>query len=334
MNQRISYKITHLYFIMAILILNLHSAYMYLFDASDLAVIINQVAKIICNMSVPTFFFISALLFYRNCENKQYKTVVLGKLKTLIIPYICWNVICFPLKEIKNVLTTGAVTTSSVWEALCNILMSEYDPVLWFIRILFIYFLAYPILLAVIKKPVACFLSIFLIFSVNIYIGPTTGYSSIRYWLPIYMFGAYLGYWKNDKIFKKNSKININITHISVAIFILLGLIAFAYVSDYGMYICRMISPLCYWKIGDVFLTNKSPHWIEKQSFFIYCTQMIFSVFAQKIWILIFGNQSLSAIFSNIGIPIILLFIIGIVAYLFHKIAPRFYGFLTGGRNE
>lgn len=331
MNQRISNKITHLYFVMAILILNLHSAYMYLFETSDIAMIINQVVKIICNMSVPTFFFISALLFYRNCENKQYKNVVLGKLKTLIIPYVCWNIICFPLKEIKNVLTNGDVSTSSVGEAIWNILMSEYDPVLWFIRILFIYFLAYPIMLAIVKKPAICFSTILVLFFINIYIGPTTGYSSIRYWLPIYMLGAYLGYWKNDEFFKKTSKSKD--THISIAIFILIGLIAFAYVSDYGMYICRMISPLCYWKIGDIFLTDKSPYWIEKQSFFIYCIQMIFSVFAQKIWILTFGNQPLSAIFSNIGIPIMLLFIIAIVAYLFYKIAPKFYGFLTGGRN-
>lgn len=330
MNRRVSNKITHLYFIMAILILNLHSAYMYLFEASNLAVEINQVIKIICNMSVPTFFFISALLFYRNCEGKQYIKVILEKIKTLVIPYVCWNIICFPLKEIKNILTDGSVSVSNIWEIIYNILMSEYDPVLWFVRILFIYFIIYPIILAIVKKPVACFSAILLIFLLNIFIGPTVGYSSVRYWLPIYMLGAYLGYWKKNEIFENH--IEPNYIHISFAVLVLLGIVTFAYLSDLGMYICRMVSPLCYWVIGDIFLTDKKTCWVEKQSFFIYCTQMIFSIVAQQIWIFIFGNKSISAIFSNIGIPMILLFVIGIVAYLFNKIAPKFYALLTGGR--
>lgn len=315
---------------MAILILNLHSAYMYLFEASDLAVAINQVAKIICNMSVPTFFFISALLFYRNCENKKYITVISGKIKTLVVPYICWNIICFPLKEIKNMITDGSVSISNAWELIYNILMSEYDPVLWFVRILFIYFIVYPIILAIVKKPAVCFSAILLIFLLNIYIGPTVGYSSLRYWLPIYLLGAYLGYWKKSEIFEKAPKPNY--LHIGVSIILLLCVVTFAYLSDLGMYICRMISPLFYWVIGDVFLVDKTPFWGEKQSFFIYCTQMIFSIVAQKIWIFIFGNQSISAIFSNVGIPMILLFIIELVAYVFYKTAPKLYALLTGGR--
>ena len=317
---------------MAVLILNLHSAYMYLFEASDLAVAINQVVKIICNMSVPTFFFISALLFYRNCENKKYIKVISRKIKTLVVPYVCWNIICFPLKEIKNIITVGNVSVSNAWDVIYNILMSEYDPVLWFVRVLFIYFVIYPLIFAIVKKPAVCFSAILLIFLLNIYIGPTVGYSSFRYWLPIYMVGAYLGYWKKHKIFEKPS--NLNYMHMGFAILLLLCIVTFAYLSNLGMYICRMISPLCYWVIGDVFLIDKTPFWVAKQSFFVYCTQMIFSIAAQKIWIFIFGNDSISAIFSNMGIPIILLIIIEIVAYLFYKIAPKFYALLIGGRVE
>lgn len=89
-----------------------------------------------------------------------------------------------------------------------------------------------------------------------------------------------------------------------------------------------MVSPLCYWILGDLFLIDKSSNWIVKQSFYIYCTQMIFSIISQKIWLIVFGNGIISAIFINLGIPVILLFVIALTAATFHKL----YSVLTGGR--
>lgn len=107
MNKRVSEKIVYLNFFLSFLILNLHSAYMELFHTNDIVLQINQIVHVICNMAVPTFFFISAMLFYRSCEGKRYKNVVIAKVRSLLIPYLCWNVICFPLKEIKNILNGG-----------------------------------------------------------------------------------------------------------------------------------------------------------------------------------------------------------------------------------
>ena len=58
MNKKVSNKIVYLNFILAFLILNLHSAYMELFDANNTVLVINQFVRIVCNMAVPTFFFV------------------------------------------------------------------------------------------------------------------------------------------------------------------------------------------------------------------------------------------------------------------------------------
>ena len=329
MNKRISDKIVYLYFSLSFLILNLHSAYMELFDVNDVVLMVNQFVRILCNMAVPTFFFISAMLFYRTCEEKQYKKVIIAKIHSLLIPYLCWNVICFPLKEMKKML--GGGTISSVPEIIRNILTSSYDPVLWFVRVLFIYFLFYPINLYLLKRKKIYPFLIASIFFINICIGPKEGYATCRYWLPIYMLGAYMGYWHHDKVFEVE-EVEVNYTQIIAALTLQIALAIWAMNDDYGLYVCRMISPIFYWAIGDVFLPLSHPAWVMKQSFFYYCTQMIFSIVAQKIYLVIFGQSTISAIASNMGIPCILMLILMCVAFVFNKIWTKGYALLTGGR--
>lgn len=119
---------------------------------------------------------------------------------------------------------------------------------------------------------------------------------------------------------------------IGLAIIIQIILVFWAVQNSYGLFICRMVSPILYWIIADIFLISKSPKWVFKQTFFYYCAQMIFSIVAQKIYLFVFGKGVVSAILSNVGIPIILLGILVIVAFLFNKTMPRIYGFMTGGR--
>lgn len=332
MSEKVSNKITYLNFALAFMILNLHSAYMSLFNATDIVVFINNVVKVMCNMAVPTFFFVSALLFYKSCEKKTYIDVIQKKIRTLLMPYICWNIVCFPLKEFKNYKSGLGLSFTSAFDLIGNILNSSYDPVLWFVRVLFIYFLIYPINLFFIKKKRLYPLTVVIIFIINIIIGPTVGYATCRYWLPVYMVGAYIGYWYNDKVFSQDRS-NSNYWRIGLALVIQVVLVFGAVQNSYGLFICRMFSPILYWIMADIFLISKRPRWIFKQTFFYYCAQMIFSIVAQKIYLFIFGRGVVSAILSNVGIPLILLEILMLVAFVFNKIMPRTYCFMTGGRN-
>ena len=228
--------------------------------------------------------------------------------------------------------TRGGGNIASVPEIIRNILSSSYDPVLWFIRVLFIYFLFYPVnVLLLNKKKIYPFL-IVIIFFINIYIGPKEGYATCRYWLPVYMLGAYIGYWYHDRVFDiKETKIKY--TNIVAAVVLQIALFIWAMNNNYGLFVCRMLSPIFYWIIADIFLNLRHPLWVMKQSFFYYCTQMIFSIFAQKIYLVIFGKSAISAIVSNVGIPFILILILMFVAFAFYKVWPKGYAFLTGGRT-
>lgn len=134
MNKKVSNKIVYLNFILAFLILNLHSAYMELFDTNNTVLVINQFVRIVCNMAVPTFFFVSAMLFYRSCKRKRYKEVIIAKTRSLLIPYsgriaaiVCWHLLRFWTR----------IKTSSGWQIFSrNALFASRNPSpLWILRV-------------------------------------------------------------------------------------------------------------------------------------------------------------------------------------------------------
>lgn len=73
MNKKVSDKIVYLNFILAFLILNLHSAYMELFDTNNTVLVINQFVRIVCNMAVPTFFLFLLCCFIVHAKENDIK---------------------------------------------------------------------------------------------------------------------------------------------------------------------------------------------------------------------------------------------------------------------
>lgn len=331
MESKTSHKITYCYLLLSVMILGQHSVYMELFNTNDLALTVNHAVRIFSNMAVPAFFFLSAILFYRNCESKRYVDVIKKKIKTLVVPYLCWNVICWPLKEYKNILTGGGVSSTNLFEVINKIIMSQWDPVLWFVRVLFFIILIYPVILWLVKNKRIFICFVLLNLSLNIYLGPTTGYSSVRYWLPIYMIGAYLSHWYGQQVLAPRTVTGGIKGYLLLALVQIL-LIIFAMYSDLGLYVCRMVSPICFWGLTDMFAINSKPLWWMKQSFYYYSAQMIFSGVAQKIYTTIFGIEYFSAILANFVLPLILLTILIMTAYGLRFVCRPAWKILTGGR--
>ena len=64
MNKKVSNKIVYLNFILAFLILNLHSAYMELFDTNNTVLVINQFVRIVCNMAHFSLFLLCCFIVH------------------------------------------------------------------------------------------------------------------------------------------------------------------------------------------------------------------------------------------------------------------------------
>ncbi len=138
-------------------------------------------SHVITSVTVPTFFVISGFLFFNNFHEwswEGYKKKMSNRVKTLLIPYIIWNLIPFILyiasiyrSDIKAGNSTSYLKTFffekiwhvfydfNLWESsktdwLGNQLSSSapFDVPLWYIRDLFVVSLLTPLIYFAIKR--------------------------------------------------------------------------------------------------------------------------------------------------------------------------------------
>lgn len=103
----------------------------------------------ISECAVPIFFFISAILFYRNYEGtkKDYFYKVKKRIGSILIPYVIFNTIGY----LKHVLFSHDSFT--IIGLLKSIAISDTMP-LWFLRELFILVLLTPIIFRIRRRKI------------------------------------------------------------------------------------------------------------------------------------------------------------------------------------
>lgn len=117
----------------------------------------------VSNAAVPVFFIMSSFLLFWNVEKYDanvYKNKMKKRVKSLLIPYLCWNTIyllLFYLIGHDNISLTSVPDMFANQVSLGNFLYIAYvrppvDGPLWFIRNLFVMTLAAPIFYYVISK--------------------------------------------------------------------------------------------------------------------------------------------------------------------------------------
>lgn len=136
-------------------------------------------SKIVGNMAVPCFFFISGYLFFRNVESlsvKLYCDKLRRRVRTLLQPYLLWNILILALYAIGQMaflsLFSGANTkiadySVAEWaQAFWCVegTQSPINPPLWYIRDLMVMVVLSPILYCLMKNRVvgALFLCVML----------------------------------------------------------------------------------------------------------------------------------------------------------------------------
>ena len=68
------------------------------------------------------------------------------------------------------------------------------------------------------------------------------------------MLGAYIGYWHHDRVFDVK-EIKIKYLNIVAAVALQIALFIWAMNNNYGLFVCRMLSPIFYWVICVEFQT-------------------------------------------------------------------------------
>lgn len=342
MSKFLSYKLSFFYYFLSVLIVLLHSncknTLNWVNDGSLFSDIIEKFIIYVCylgHLAVPTFFIISAFLFYRNIKNiKDTIKKIKKRIKTLFVPYILWNTIFVLIfLSIFNSPISHFIHAPNDLNSISNtikaILNSSYTP-LWFIKNLLIYICLSP-LLYYLSKHLICLLFIIILSIINIYYFNDISYYSPIYWLPCYLIGILFTKEYFIHFFISDSTLNKLHTTLYLSVFIILLILA---VHINQLYIYRLLAPIIIWRLSNAILCKNKikTKYYWKYSFFIYCVHFFIINTLQKVMCIIMGNSNTSYIIIFLSTPFIVIPIcIGIASFMEHKM-NKCYNILTGNR--
>lgn len=296
------------------------------------------ISQIVCRVAVPTFFLISGFLAYKQFK-RDYGSIVLKKVKTLLIPYIIWNsiwIVIFSIGQRVEILrpffnNDNRLISEFGWEQFLNafgllLLNGSSRPFLyplWFIRDLFILNIILPffkIFIGKIRFVAASIFFLFFLLSLTIWV---IEFQSIFF----FFLGLVFAKMKNKEwILKDIYLIEITILYLilafTVSIYknsILLNLSIFV-----GVFVLWFIS----FKVSKIVKMHK----IISFTMFIYLSHEWMLSFFRKIIRMIIVSTNLSSLINYFILPWVIVTITYIIGIFLKAKLPVLYSFITGDR--
>ncbi|MCQ2137442.1 MAG: acyltransferase [Bacteroidales bacterium] len=306
------------------------------FDSYPFIFCVLQLAAV----AVPLFYFISALLFYRDCDWRELPHKLYRRIFTLLIPYLIWNLffilVYYILRQIPFTASRMNMPHSldSAKDWLLALWHCRFTP-LWFIKYLIFFNLLSPVILLLIKNKWVGLVAV-VSFTLAGYI---LGWSSVslRYNAAIYLAGAMAGRYlypsgknENGPLVRKNQ---ILLLVPMVLMFIVLFITG---MKSYGaLYLFKIAGPIIVWFTADLAVPESiGKKWKVKPwmgyTFFIYATHQFLLNVEQSLVRSFLPGTPLVLNLTFIITPVITIFVLIFVAGLLSK--TKLYGILTGGR--
>jgi len=298
---------------------------------------------------IPMLMIISGyLLAYK--PNITYVEIVKKKVRTLLIPYLLFSGIAIVfiaiieqlfLPNSAEGLWGKKISTYSLHDFAYRWLISPIPFQLWFLRVVFVFIVCYPIIKFCLQKaPIGVLLMLFIL---------VTGLSNNHYTLIFYFaVGMYLQMEKVD-LTNKPYFLNIPFWLITVMILVTLKTLIAFYGNDYFgsftgvvlqvIHVSYIIpSVLLVWFGLDKLINYcMSKRWflsIIGSSFFIYaCHEPLLTILI-KPYISLLGNGEMAKLIAFFTLPILMIVLcIGLNAVV-ARLSPKLHNVLTGSRGK
>lgn len=343
--KRVSNKISNMNFILAFLIVLLHSSCINYLKAENSFYLINYVFQkstlIITDAAVPLFFIMSGFLLFSGYQITNYSSLVRKKIKTILFPYLIWATIgwtfyaCLTHIPALSKLVHAESVSFKPRNIIQSILLATYNPPIWFLRTLFILIIISPIIYwTIVKFNTKVFATVLLLMTIFLAVhNHNVGYSSAVFWLPVYIIAAWIGYYKSEEDETSSRKKAI------ISMLILFGFVALIIVfhvkeEDPLYYFYRIFSPFLLWNA-----VNLSPmisdHYINEKfnfSFFSFCTHIYFVIMFKRIFILLLGGNNFGITVAYLATGIVSFMACFVLSLVLKKITPKLYSLICGNR--
>lgn len=324
MNNKKLDSITHLNFVMTLLVLIIHTrAYPVYFPSVPLWYEhFYRITSDITAIAVPSFFAISAYLLFMSYDINGYVKKVKSRIRSLVIPYIIFSVVGIILFNVRK-LVLGEEGVWSLPDIISEIYYCSHNQPLWYVRSLFYFVLSSIVLLAVFRYLKVVGFIIVLALSIVVNCCYNIDYDSFAFWLPVLTVYSYLGY--------KKMPISIFTSYSTWAYAIMAFVFCCMLVVFHGVdessstyWIYRMAVPFVVIPFGN--LVKFKPHGIYRYTFVMYLTHGILVPF-----VTFFFKDRPFNLPAVVLIPVISIMLTLICAIVLSKI-PRLYKILNGGR--
>ena len=299
------------------------------------------IQEAICRSAVPVFFIISGYLFFHNISEFKkdvYLSKVKSRIRTLLIPYLLWNLLAL----IEN-LTKHLPMLSSVFPNIhkqiidINYFIGAFwvmpdggCPILypfWYIRDLMVLIVISPIIYIMVKKLRA-------FFSVLLLVGMLCGIKLLPGLSLTSMFFFSIGsYWA---LFKRDCTPNIFLVGSCLICWIPLALLdTITRIPNMHTLsvVCGAGAICCLGVIAKDYLHFKSNKALQKTIFFVYAIHAILLGYISKILFLIIPSSSeWVCLLLHIVVFVVTMLSSILSYYLMTNYFPKACSLLTGGR--
>lgn len=299
-------------------------------------------------IAVPCFFLISGFLFFGGLEEwntPRWKEKIRRRCRTLLIPYLLWNIIAFVVGYLYGLLraSVNGWALTSVTDALAQVgwinmfwgctLGCPVDYPLWFLRDLIIFVALTPAIFWVVKKfRLPGLLLLFAAF----WLTRSRDFEGLFY----FMLGAWMRIESKDplEIFSKWKWWSYVLTAV------LLVAIAFTYREHqlaygfikYAFVAAGVCATFCLSAtLLDAGIARPTP-WLARASFFVYCSHAVLILHDISNFIVLHLLPDTVAM-ACVGLFLRAALAIGIclgLYWLMERMTPRTLALLTGGRKR
>lgn len=311
-----------------------------------------MVSEGICRVAVPIFFLISGYLFFIHLEEwrkEVWITKMKKRVKTLLLPYILWNLISMLYSFImiypKQILTGGGNSSIDIITWLNNIGgfrafwdadggMPNNSP-LWFLRDLIVVVLFTPVVYYYLKKTrLFGLILLYLTYFFKVWVD-WSGFSVEGFFF--FSLGAYFSIYRIDftSLFKRYWIIALSI---SVPLLLIMTC-TYGINSSIYRYSCRLFTlsgTICTFGIVALLFQNKliKVHgFLSNSSFFIYAAHgpIVLPMVIFALW-KVLPSSEIGLVILYFLTPILTISILLICYYYLSRWMPKTMAILTGGR--
>jgi fucose 4-O-acetylase-like acetyltransferase len=291
------------------------------------------------NVALPTFFFVSGVLFYKNFKMEDVFSKYKSRFRTLFIPYLIWNTIWMVfiiliglVPGIADKLNQVESFELSIQNILLGIFYHKYNPVYWYVMQLIIYTLLSPVIYKLLENKYIGIAVVVLLFLNET--GCISIFSLISKYIPLsglffYVTGAFIGI-HYLKILNRSYKRSIYLIAGGL-LAILILIYPESYENQFINALITITEVIALWIFMDL-LSEIQPSWWTYIYFYIYSVHYYIQLCVNKVLFLILPKNTLMIMVNFVVGSSITVFICILTAWIMQKRCPRVWGLITGNR--